>query len=129
MQGGVRRDNDLRNAPAAREPEADPDQASLIRTIQLNFDQLHLAAVHNRIFVYDAATLKPIDVSSCYKTFCLFFLPWMLTNHHMLSPRSDIVRPQASDSWPCCGLDAAEHRVFLEVPDRRRDNIYGALPG
>ena len=77
MQGGARRDRDLRNAPVATEPStADdsavgglgglggPEQASLIKKIQLNFDELHVAAIANRIYVYEATQLKPIDVSA-----------------------------------------------------------------
>ena len=74
MQGGARRDRYLRNAPVATEPStADdsavdglggPEQASLIKKIQLNFDELHVAAIANRIYVYEATQLKPIDVSA-----------------------------------------------------------------
>ena len=33
MQGGVRRERDLVNAPPERDPEEEPDQASLVRKI------------------------------------------------------------------------------------------------
>ena len=54
----------IRDAAAkAREPEADPDQAALIKKITVNFDELYVAAVANRIYVYESECLKPIDVS------------------------------------------------------------------
>ena len=35
----------------------------LFKTIQVNFDELHVAALGNRIYIYEAAHLTPIDVS------------------------------------------------------------------
>lgn len=39
------------------------NQARLIKKIQVNFDELYVAAIANRIIVYEARQLKPIDVS------------------------------------------------------------------
>ena len=50
-------------AADAREPEADPDQTLLVNKITINFDELYIAAVANRIYVYESENLKPIDVS------------------------------------------------------------------
>lgn len=62
---GVRRERDLlRNAAnTVREPEAEPEQASLIRKLQINFDELYVAAIANRIVIYESNKLRPIDVS------------------------------------------------------------------
>ena len=46
-----------------REVEADPDQANLIKKLRVNFDELYVSAISNRIFVYESDNLKPIDVS------------------------------------------------------------------
>ena len=81
MQGGARRDRNLRNAPVAKEPSTDdsagvglggPEQASLIKKIQLNFDELHVAAIANCIYVYEATQLKPIDVSAMPATYQIY---------------------------------------------------------
>ena len=53
-------------AATVREPEADPDQASLIKKIMINFDELYVAAIANRIYVYESDHLKPIDVRLFY---------------------------------------------------------------
>ena len=46
-----------------REVEADPDQANLIKKLRVNFDELYVSAISNRIFVNESDNLKPIDVS------------------------------------------------------------------
>lgn len=62
---GVRRERDLLRDAAtnAREPEAEPEQASLIRKLRINFDELYVAAIANRIVIYESTKLRPIDVS------------------------------------------------------------------
>lgn len=50
-------------AVKAREPEADPLAGSLVKKISVNFDELYVAAIANRIYVYESEHLKPIDVS------------------------------------------------------------------
>ena len=37
-----------------RLPEAEPEQASLIRKIQINFDEVYVSAIGNRIYVYES---------------------------------------------------------------------------
>ena len=41
--------------------------AHLIKKIQVNFDELYVAAIANRIIVYEARQLKPIDVSGRFQ--------------------------------------------------------------
>lgn len=50
------------------------NQANLIKKIQVNFDELYVAAIANRIIVYEARQLKPIDVSDL-KSKLTFLLP------------------------------------------------------
>lgn len=61
MYGARRAHDDPRNKP--REPEASPNQADLIRKLHVNFDELYVAAVDNRIVIYESKQLTPIDVS------------------------------------------------------------------
>ena len=75
-----------------REPEADPDQTNLIKKLQVNFDEIYVAAVANRIYVYESEHLKPIDVSSPFLLAACLATARQRLNHHLFVPLVDIVR-------------------------------------
>ena len=99
-----------------REPEADPDQANLIKKIQINFDELYVAAVANRIYVYESEHLKPIDVS--------FALPLLAD---FLIPLVDIVRSQGNREGTRCRPNAQKHRIIQPKCHERRNYFHGTL--
>ena len=103
---GVRRDRDLRNAPKVREPEAEPEQASLIRKLQINFDELHVAAIANRIVIYESTQLKPIDVSAATLPFSPFFFRLDIGG----SPRDHPRARRGADATQYCFLLSWGHQ-------------------
>ena len=72
MYLGPRRAGRDRNAPAKTSqpaapvviPEPEPQQPLLLKRMQVNFDELHVAAISNHIHVYEASRLTAIDVSA-----------------------------------------------------------------
>ena len=44
--------------------EAPTEQHLLTKSLMINFDELIISAVYNKIYIFDSRTLKPVQVSS-----------------------------------------------------------------
>ena len=112
-----------------REVEADPDQTSLIRKLRVNFDELYVAAIANRIVVYESGNLKPIDVSLTVTSSAKNQISLTCSYTHLDLICADIVGSSRDGPGARCCLDVPKHSLVQSLRDKRRNHFHGALSG